>query len=99
MSGDDYTRANFGALTAGEANFSMAARALRDELTDLEGKLKGNLSRWEGGAQEFYWQAKAKWDKSAADMQNIVQQLGVAIGDSSANYQAAEKANTGIWGG
>jgi early secretory antigenic target protein ESAT-6 len=99
MSGDDYTRANFGALTAGEANFSLAARALRDELSDLEGKLNASLAQWEGDARTFYTQAKAKWDQAAADMQNVVQQLGVAIGDSHGNYQAAEKANTGLWGG
>jgi len=96
---DGYTRANFGSLTSGEANFSLAARALRDELTDLEGKLKTSLGQWEGDAQSFYWQAKAKWDQAAQDMQNIVQQLGVAIGDAHANYQSAEKANSGIWGG
>jgi WXG100 family type VII secretion target len=99
VSGDDYTRANFGALSSGEANFSLAARALRDELNDLEGKLKSNLTRWEGDAQGFYWQAKAKWDQAANDMQQVVHGLGAAIGDVHGNYQAAEKANTGIWGG
>ena len=99
MSGDDYTRANFSGLSAGAENFSLAARALRDELSDLEGKLKANLAQWDGGAREAYWQAKAKWDKAANDMQTIVQALGGAIGDAHQNYQAAEKSNTSIWSG
>ncbi|MGK5550483.1 WXG100 family type VII secretion target [Actinomadura kijaniata] len=93
-----YTRANFGGLTEGEAQFSQAARALLDELSDLEGKLKTKLNQWEGGAQEAYWRFQKEWDTAAKDMQNVVAQLGVAIRDAHDNYQAAERANTGIWG-
>ncbi|GAA1559567.1 hypothetical protein GCM10009678_48170 [Actinomadura kijaniata] len=93
-----YMRANFGGLTEGEAQFTQAARALMDELSDLEGKLKTKLNQWEGGAQEAYWRFQKEWDTAAKDMQNVVAQLGVAIRDAHDNYQAAERANTGIWG-
>jgi 6 kDa early secretory antigenic target len=93
-----YTRANFGGLTEGEAQFSKAARALMDELSDLEGKLRTKLTQWEGGAQEAYWQYQKQWDAAAKDMQNIVAQLGLAIRDAHDNYQQAEKSNSGIWG-
>jgi len=96
---DSYTRANFGGLTEGEAQFSLAARALLDELHDLEGKLRSKLSRWDGQAQEAYWRYQREWDAAAKDMQNVVAQLGAAIGEANANYQAAERANTGIWSG
>ncbi|WP_083999154.1 WXG100 family type VII secretion target [Actinomadura kijaniata] len=93
-----YMRANFGGLTEGEAQFTQAARALMDELSDLEGKLKTKLNQWEGGAQEAYWRFQKDWDTAAKDMQTVVAQLGVAIRDAHDNYQAAERANTGIWG-
>jgi len=99
VSGDDYTRANFNSLTQGESQFSLAARALMDELHDLEGKLRTKLNRWDGTAQTAYWQFQKEWDASAKDMQTVVAQLGVAIGDAHANYTAAERANTGIWAG
>lgn len=98
MSGD-YTRANFGGLTEGESQFSLAARALMDELNDLEAKLQAKLGQWEGGAQSAYWTFQKQWDGAARDMQNVVGQLGVAIRDAHDNYQSAERANTGIWGG
>ncbi|MBA9003174.1 MULTISPECIES: WXG100 family type VII secretion target [Thermomonospora] len=99
MTDDSYTRANFGGLTEGEAQFSMAARALMDELNDLEAKLRTKLNRWDGQAQQAYWQFQKEWDAAAKDMQNVVTQLGVAIADANANYQAAERANMGIWSG
>ncbi|ACY96206.1 MULTISPECIES: WXG100 family type VII secretion target [Thermomonospora] len=95
----DYTRANFGGLSEGEAQFSMTARALLDELTDLEGKLRAKLDRWDGDAQAAYWNYQKEWDAAAKDMQNVVAQLGVAIREAHDNYQAAERANTSIWAG
>ncbi|MCW2886847.1 MAG: hypothetical protein QOE54_4200 [Streptosporangiaceae bacterium] len=98
MSGDSsYTRANFGGLSNGEADFSLAARTLLSELHDLETKLRAKLAQWDGDAQGAYWQFQKQWNAAAHDMQNVVGQLGVAIGTANANYQAAEKANTGIW--
>lgn len=99
MSGGDYTRANFGSLTEGESQFSLAARALMDELHDLEGKLRTKLAQWDGDAQGAYWIFQKQWDTAAKDMQNVVAQLGVAINDAHQNYTAAERANTGIWSG
>jgi 6 kDa early secretory antigenic target len=99
VSGDDYTRANFGGLTAGEAEFTKAARALMDELDDLEGKLRTSLARWDGDAQRAYQRFQKEWDAGARDMQRIVGQLGAVIRDAHDNYQAAERANTGIWNG
>lgn len=98
MAGDDYTRANFGALSQGAGAFAQTASALMTELEDLEGKLKAKLSAWEGEAQTAYHTYQQQWNQSARDMQNIVTQLGTAINDSGENYQAAERANTGMWG-
>ncbi|WP_395108964.1 WXG100 family type VII secretion target [Actinomadura sp. SCN-SB] len=92
-----YTRANFGGLTEGEAQFSQAARALMDELNDLEGKLRTKLNQWEGSAQEAYWVFQKQWDAAAKDMQNVVAQLGLAIRDANENYQQAERSNSTIW--
>jgi early secretory antigenic target protein ESAT-6 len=96
MSGD-YTRVNFGGMSTGEADFSLAARTLLTELDDLESKLKAKLAQWDGDAQHAYTGFQQQWHAAAMDMQNVVTQLGAAIGTANANYQAAERANTGIW--
>jgi 6 kDa early secretory antigenic target len=95
--GHSYTRVHFGGLTEGEAQFTKAARALMDELDDLERKLHSSLERWNGNARHAYTRFQKEWAAGARDMQHIVAQLGAAIRDAHDNYQAAERANTGIW--
>jgi early secretory antigenic target protein ESAT-6 len=95
----DYTRANFGTLQQAEADFSLAFRALRDELDDLDGELKKLLAPWVGQAGSTYEVAKGQWNSAAADMSTVLQRLGITIGDVHQNYSAAEKANNDLWSG
>ncbi|WP_131739488.1 WXG100 family type VII secretion target [Actinomadura roseirufa] len=95
---DSYTFANFPKMQQAEADFSLAYRALLDELHDLESELEKNLSRWEGDAQGAYWTFKAEWDKSAAHIGQVLAQLGIVIGEAHSNYSNAERKNQGIWG-
>lgn len=97
--GDSYTKANFSAMQQAQADFTLAYRALVDELDDLEKNLENNLSRWEGGAQTAYWEAKRQWDTAAAHIGQILNQLGVTIGEAHSNYSGAERANLNIWSG
>ena len=96
---DSYTKANFGAMQQAQADFTLAYRALVDELDDLEKNLEQNLSQWEGGAQSAYWDAKRQWDAAAAHIGQVLNQLGVVIGDAHSNYSGAERANQNIWAG
>jgi early secretory antigenic target protein ESAT-6 len=95
----DYTRANFGTLQQAEADFSLAFRALVDELDDLDGELKKLLAPWVGQAGSTYETAKAQWNGAAGDMSAVLQRLGITIGDVHQNYSAAEKANNDLWSG
>lgn len=97
--GDSYTRANFGQMQQAQADFTLAYRALVDELDDLEKVLENSLSQWEGGAQTAYWEAKRQWDSAAAHIGQILNQLGVTIGEAHSNYSGAERANLNIWSG
>ncbi|MEO3826966.1 WXG100 family type VII secretion target [Actinomadura sp. B10D3] len=96
---DSYTKANFGAMQQAQADFTLAYRALVDELDDLEKSLEQHLSSWEGGAQTAYWEAKRQWDSAAAHIGQVLNQLGVVIGDAHSNYSGAERANLNIWHG
>ncbi|GAA3969261.1 hypothetical protein GCM10023085_59500 [Actinomadura viridis] len=94
-----YQRANMPALQQAQADFTLAYRALTDELDDLEKNLESKLSRWEGNAVEAYWIHKREWDKAAQHIGTVLNQLGMVIGDAHTNYTAAERRNQGIWGG
>jgi len=95
----DYTRANFSTFAQAETDFSLAYRALVDELDDLDRDLKKLLAPWVGQAGSAYEVAKAAWTSAAADMGNVLKALGLSITDVHQNYSAAEKANNDLWSG
>lgn len=97
MSDGSYSEANFGVLSSSAENFAIVAGTMRKELDELESSLQSKLSQWKGDAQSAYWQYKKQWDAAAADMQNVVQKLGLAIGTAHDNYSAAEKYGVNLF--
>jgi 6 kDa early secretory antigenic target len=93
----DFVLANFGTLSDGEAQFMAAYNGLTSTINDLDAQLRGNLSDWEGSAQQAYYQAKAVWDKAIADMGLVIQGLSQVIGTANTNYQDAERTNSSMF--
>ena len=94
----EYTRVMFGTMEQGQADFARTYSSLQSTVNTLDSQLRANLAEWNGAAQQAYYQAKAAWDAAMADMANVVNQLGTVIGTANANYTAAERANTSMWG-
>lgn len=94
---DSYTSANFGTLSSSAENFAIVAGTMRKELDELEGSLQSKLAQWDGAARQAYWECKKQWDAAAADMQNVIQKLGLAIGTANDNYQQAEKYGVNLF--
>jgi 6 kDa early secretory antigenic target len=93
----EYTRAVFGTLEQGEADFARTYSSLQTTVSDLDSQLRANLAEWDGAAQQAYYHAKSIWDAAMADMASVVNQLSAVIGAANANYRAAETANTSLW--
>ena len=93
----DYTRVVFASMEQGEADFRQTYSSLVNEVSALESQLQGNLSEWIGSAQTAYQQAQAQWNAAMADMQQVLNQLGMVIGTANTNYQSAESTNTALW--
>ena len=94
---DDYTSANFGVLSSQAENFAIVAGTMRKELDELESSLQSKLAQWDGDARQAYWQYKKQWDAAAADMQNVIHKLGLAIGNAHSNYTEAEKYGVNLF--
>jgi len=45
----EYTRAVFGSLQTGEADFASTYAQLQSTISTLDGQLKSSLSQWDGG--------------------------------------------------
>lgn len=99
MSSDSLSAANFGVLSSSAENYAIVAGTIRKELDALESSLKKHLAEWDGDAQQAYWRFKAQWDAAAADMQNVIQKMGLAIGTAHDNYVEAEKFGVNLFNG
>jgi early secretory antigenic target protein ESAT-6 len=96
--GGDYTRVQFGAMEQGQSDFQRTYTSLQTEIEQLESQLNTNLGEWIGSAQQAYHEAQAQWNAAMANMQGVIQQIGVVIGQANDAYQQAEAQNTSRWG-
>lgn len=101
MSGDsgEFTRVDFGGMSQGQADFMATHSALQNTLDDLERDLETKLSQWDGAARQEYQRAKQQWRAAAADMANVLQNLGGVIGTGNENFTGAERTGQSIWSG
>ena len=93
----EYTRAVFGSLEQGQADFTRTYTSLQTEVASLDAQLRSSLAAWDGNAQQAYYTAKAQWDAAMANMAQVLSQLGAVIGTAHSNYQSAEAANAARW--
>ena len=93
----EYTMAVFGTLEQGEADFQRTYSSLQSEVSTLESQLRSSLSRWDGSAQQAYYQAQRI--AAMANMAQVLSQLGAVIGTANSNYMNAESRNTALWSG
>jgi len=87
----------FGEIEAGRGNVATTANKVQQTLDELKQFLAPLVSTYTGAAAEG-WQAKqAEWDKAAADIQQILASIGVALGTANDAYQQAEHSNAQRW--
>jgi early secretory antigenic target protein ESAT-6 len=90
-------RVQFESLQAGQAGISKTYSALVGTLEELETKLKPMVTTWTGAAQESYITCKTQWDQAAANLAQVLNNIGSAIGQAHDNYQAAEQSARSNW--
>jgi len=90
-------KVTFESLQAGQAGIQKTYSALVSTLEDLENQLKPMISTWTGAAQEAYLSCKAEWDGAAANLSQVLNSIGQAVGQAHENYQAAEQAARSNW--
>ena len=93
----DYTRAVFGSLAQGEADFARIYAQLQQTTQTLESQLNSSLDQWDGQAKEAYAVARAKWQAAEANMAAVLNNLRAVAGEANVNYQVTEASNAGLW--
>jgi WXG100 family type VII secretion target len=87
----------FGELENARSSIQTTWTNINREMEDLKRFLQPMVATWTGEASSAYQAHQAKWDRSAADLHMVLNQIGVALGTSNENYQAGEAANKGRW--
>src|SRR4051794_37978562 len=81
------------ALDGAAAYIKNRAIDIEDKLNAMEKRMMGRADSWTGDASAAFNEARAAWDGAMNDMKNVLQDVGLTVGLSNAEYQAAESAN------
>lgn len=90
-------KVTFESLQAGQQGIARTYSSLVGTLEDLERKLAPMVSTWTGAAQQAYHERKMQWDKAAANLSQVLNQIGQAVGAAHENYTQAETAARNNW--
>ena len=87
----------FGELESARSSIQTTWTHINREMEDLKQYLQPMVETWTGDAASAYHAHQAQWDRSAADLNQVLNQIGIALGTSNENYQAGEAANRARW--
>ena len=52
---------------------------------------------WQGADRTAYNEAQKKWDDSVTDMNNVLNEIAMAVGYARENYATTEMSNSQLW--
>jgi WXG100 family type VII secretion target len=87
----------FGSLQDGAAGLQATYNAIHSSLEDLKSQVESNLAAWDGDARATYYAAKARWEADAVALSNILNQMGVHVGESHDGYTTTEARNAALF--
>lgn len=87
------------ALEQIQNDLGTAVRAIEDRMARLDSELGRMRSEFDGDARATYDQVKAKWDAAIHEMRLLLNDTGVQVGDSNANFSRVDKLAATRMGG
>ena len=94
MPNDGVLLVNFGSLQQAGADIQKALNTLQSQLDQLERDAGPLVATWSGPAQEAYAQRQTKWRTASRDLQDILQNVKVAVDRSAEDYLSTERQAT-----
>lgn len=81
----------FGAVRQAQDDIHNTSNRLNQQMEDLKNFLKPLVASWQGSAQEAYQARQRDWDQASADLNNVLAQIAVAVGEIHDNSQDTER--------
>lgn len=92
-------RVDFAQLSAAVAEIGQSADRIDARLAALDEQLQALPGDWTGAASSAYQAAKQQWERSMAEMHQLLAHMGQGVFDSNEDFQVTERANEAMFGG
>ena len=90
-----YFQTNYAQMETASQTIQGISKTIDTELDTLRLRLQ-NLT-WDGQDREAYNAHQAKWDAAVKDMNNLLNEIGGAVGIARTNYITTEMENARVW--
>ena len=90
-----YFQTNYAQMETASQTIQGISKTIDTELDTLRMKLQ-HLT-WDGKDREAYNAHQAKWDAAVKDINNLLNEIGGAVGIARANYITTEMNNAQVW--
>lgn len=95
----DVIKYNAGIIEEARLNISTSSNKINGQLDELKRYLAPLVASWEGETAVAYNAAQAKWDAAAAEINDTLNKIGVAVGQGNEAMTATDKGQAGRFGG
>jgi ESAT-6 family protein len=89
-------KVNYGTLEAATGQIQSISATIGEKLDTLRAQLQ--RLEWVGHDRQAYQAAQEKWDRAIADLNQLLHEVGAAVGVAKENYQMTERSNQQMWG-
>lgn len=90
-------KVSFAALSAASTDITGSSTTISSRLDQLEGDLAPMVASWEGQAALFYREKQMQWDTAAAELAEVLRQIGTAVRTAGENYAQTEQQVGSSW--
>ncbi|GIF14949.1 WXG100 family type VII secretion target [Actinoplanes teichomyceticus] len=89
-------KVNYASLENANSQMTAISRSIDEKLDTLRQMLSKLV--WEGKDRAAYEQHQAQWDAAVRDINQILNEIGGAVGVARDNYVTTEMSNSQLWG-
>lgn len=91
-------KVTFAEIANAQTSIQQTSSSINQELEDLKSAISRLVATYTGQASEAYQAKQAQWDQAAAELNQTLHQISVAVGQANENYQSTEQMNVNRWG-
>lgn len=88
----------FGAISAAAGDIQSTNGRINSLLADLKGHIAPMTATWEGQSAEAYAQAQARWDRAAAELNEVLGSISRVVAHGNDRMADVNRAAAASWG-